>query len=64
MVEYDWARVPLIEGRTFDLPTGSTTDAAFEMPALPAGRYRLVFELVSEQVTWFGTPIAEDLVIP
>jgi hypothetical protein len=64
MLDYEWQRIQLIQDRSFDLPPDSTTDAPFTFPTLPAGRYRLVFELVSEQVNWFGATDVEDVVVP
>jgi hypothetical protein len=62
-INYDWARVQLITGRIFDLPPESTTDESFTLPMLPAGHYRVEFELVSEQVAWFGGSVVEDVVV-
>jgi hypothetical protein len=64
VIDNDWARIPLIDGRSFDLPPDSTTDQPFRLPALPPGRYRLAFELVSEQVRWFGAAVVEDVRVP
>jgi hypothetical protein len=64
MIDYDWARIPLIDGRSFDLPPDSTTDQPFRLPALAPGHYRLAFELVSEHVTWFGAAVVEAETFP
>jgi hypothetical protein len=64
IVDYDWARIPLIPDRAFDLPPDSTTDEPFTLPTLPGGNYRLAFELVSEQVTWFGAPLVDNITVP
>lgn len=64
MLDYEWQRIQLIQDRTFDLPPDTTTAAPFVFPTLPPGHYRLVFELVSEQVNWFGVPVTEDVVVP
>jgi hypothetical protein len=60
----DFARVQLIDSRSFDLPPDSTTDQTFRLPALPPGHYRLVFQLVSENVAWFGAGVVEQLTVP
>jgi hypothetical protein len=64
LIESDWARVQLIDERLFDLPPDSTTDQPFRLPALPPGRYRLTFQLVSEHVAWFGSAVVEEAVLP
>ncbi len=51
LLDRDFARVPL-PGDTTIAP-GEEAASAFRLPAPPAGRYRLVFDLVSEKVCWF-----------
>jgi hypothetical protein len=64
MVDYEWSRVALIPERKFNLPPDSTTEEPFTLPPLAPGHYRLGFELVSEDVTWFGIPAVADIVVP
>ncbi len=49
-----------------DLRPGETLELPLPIPELPAGRYRLVVDLVNEQVKWFGqmgSPPLELLVV-
>ncbi len=49
--DFDWQRADL----PADLEPGERTELAFELAPLPGpGRYRLVFDLVAEHVTWFA----------
>jgi hypothetical protein len=55
LVNLDYARASLPD----TLSGGAAADISIELPALPAGRYALKFDLVSEGVDWFekcGSP--------
>lgn len=58
-VDFDWLRVPL----GADVEPGETREIEVVLPALEAeGDYRLVFDLVAEEVAWFaqhGSPALE-----
>ena len=60
----DWARIPIVAGRTFAIPPSTVVDLGFELPSLPRGNYQLVFDLVSEGVGWFENPVQVPLTIP
>jgi hypothetical protein len=64
VVANDWARVPLISDRYFNLPPDSTTIQPFSLPRLSPGHYELTFELASEQVAWFGPTVTEEVDVP
>jgi hypothetical protein len=51
LVEFDWLRVPLPR----DVYQHETITMSFDLPAIEQpGRYRVVFDMVIEGVTWFG----------
>lgn len=51
LVDRDWARVPLAGVRAVE--PGQAVEAPFALAAPPPGRFRVEFDLVSEQVCWF-----------
>jgi len=62
-IDHDFARVRLPRA----LHPGESATFRFAVPAPPAGEYRLVFDLVSEQVCWFaengGRPVHVDVTV-
>ena len=53
LVNYDFLRFPL--GTDTDpMPPGATVEVAGDLPHLEPGNYRVVFDLVAENVAWFA----------
>jgi SAM-dependent methyltransferase len=51
LLDRDYARVPFVSPR--GVAPGDQVSGAFRLPAPAPGRYRLVFDVVSEFVAWF-----------
>jgi hypothetical protein len=60
VVDFDWFRAPL--GR--DLEPGEEETLDLELPRLGPGAYRLVFDLVAEQVCWFAERGSATVTVP
>jgi SAM-dependent methyltransferase len=59
LLDLDYFRHRLTPGEGRAIPPGETLEIAAEVPAPPAGKYVLQFDLVSEAVCWFehnGSP--------
>lgn len=61
---HDWLRADLPR----DLAPGESAEISFELPALDRpGSYRLIFDLVAEQITWFAergsTPLVAEVTV-
>lgn len=63
LIDLDFARIPL--PRVIDC--GQSARFSFSLAAPPSGEFRLGFDLVSEQVTWFetngSTPVLVDVTV-
>jgi hypothetical protein len=63
VLDFDWLRVSLPR----NLEPGEEETLDLELPPLEPGAYRLVFDLVAEQVCWFAergsVPVVVSLVV-
>ena len=54
LIDLDFHRERLSEDPSAVVPPGEIIDLEVAIPALPPGRHRLEFDLVSENIAWFG----------
>jgi hypothetical protein len=59
-LDFDWLRVSLPR----DLDPGEEATVDVELPLLEPGAYRLVFDLVAEQVCWFAERGSPTVTVP
>jgi hypothetical protein len=62
-IQQDFSHLPVVPGRASPIPPGATATTALAEPSPPPGRYRLVLQMVSEGVKWFGPRVPIDLTV-
>jgi hypothetical protein len=62
-IQHDFSHLPVVPGRTAPIPPGATATTVLDTPSPLPGRYRLVLQMVSEGVKWFGPKIPIDLTV-